>query len=354
MDTLLEELYKTELSALHHIDRKVRIGEESIHLYGGALSGKTQLVKSYLLTHKKSTYLYIDLDDIRIDTYELNKAIFTFCAQNDIHILVLDNYKDTFQLPQLRQVITVSRAPLLHNEKKQQQLFPLDFEEFLAFEKRFDDTVLSHFLQLGGFSVLRGIPLDSRMLYIQHYFRSILTPAEFILLQTIAEYAGRKLSVFQIYQKLKLTQKISKDTLYKDFETMQIQNYFLTLEKFEHLRAPKKVYLGDIVFKHALSSKKNFAALFENTVFLELFKAGEELFYSEKIEFYLPKKNKIILCIPFADERTVFKRIESIEAFIASYQVQVIECVTMNKNASLSHPFSRIEILPFTQWALSD
>ena len=58
--------------------------------------------------------------------------------------------------------------------------------------------------------------------------------------------------------------------------------------------------------------------------------------------------------MPFADERALFKKIEQIEAFIFSYQIRKVTAVTMNREGSLSHPLSKVEMLPFDIWAIGD
>lgn len=76
-------------------------------------------------------------------------------------------------------------------------------------------------------------------------------------------------------------------------------------------------------------------------VYLELLKQEKELFYDDDLEFYLPQDDEIILCKPFADERKVFKKLESLEAFIFTYSIRKITVVTMNKEGSLSTPFQK-------------
>ena len=61
MQALLEEFYKTDLHIDKFHDRKVSLGEESYQINGVSQSGKTKLVKNYLLSFKKSTYIYIML-----------------------------------------------------------------------------------------------------------------------------------------------------------------------------------------------------------------------------------------------------------------------------------------------------
>ena len=87
---------------------------------------------------------------------------------------------------------------------------------------------------------------------------------------------------------------------------------------------------------------------------MELLKSDTECYYEDGIDFYLPQSDEIILCKPFADERRLFKKLESIEAFIFSYGIQKITVITMNKEGTISHPLSSVAIIPFDIWALGD
>ena len=89
-------------------------------------------------------------------------------------------------------------------------------------------------------------------------------------------------------------------------------------------------------------------------VFLELFKSNQICYYDDSIDFYLRDKNEVILCKPFADERTLFKKLEEIEEFIFTHTIKKITAVTMNKESYISHPFSKVEMIPFDIWAIGD
>jgi hypothetical protein len=165
---------------------------------------------------------------------------------------------------------------------------------------------------------------------------------------------AQKLSPFSIYERLKQSRKISKDKLYKSYENLVFKNYIHLLEKTNHPKATKKIYLCDISLKSALSLDKHFGRLFENMVYLELLKSEVECFYDDGIDFYIPSKNEVILCKPFADERSLFKKMEAIEAFIFTHQIKKVTAITMSKEGSISHPFSKVEMVPFDIWAIGD
>ncbi|WP_434637445.1 ATP-binding protein [Sulfurimonas sp. NW7] len=354
MEILLEEFYKTDLHVEKYIQRKVFIDDRSYQISGITKSGKTRLVKNYLLSLKKSSYLYINCNDVRIESEKLNAALPSFCNINKIDTLVLDNYNPTIKFVNVSQLVITSEIPYNFDFLKPLTLYPLDYEEFLAYEHKYDSSALNHFFQLGGLASMHTVAPDERVIYLQNILQFALSEIEFDILCLCAKFMSQKLSAYTLYERLKSTRKISKDRLYASFALLAEKKYIHLLAKYQHTRATKKVYLCDTSLKSALSIEKNFAKLFENMVYLELLKSSAECYYEEGIDFYLPTNDEIILCKPFVDERRLFKKLESIEAFIFSYGITKITVITMNKEGNIAHPLSSVDIIPFDIWALGD
>jgi len=354
MEILLEELYQSDLHIDKYHERKAQIDEKSYQIVGITQSGKTTLLKNYLLSLKKNSYLYIDCNDIRIDIKKLNLSLSKFCNKYKIDVLVFDNYNEAIRFVNVSQLLVSSQSTLELKTLELIELYPLDYEEFLAYEHKYDSSALNHFFQLGCFPLMHKVSSDIRNILIQEILQSRLESMEFDVLCLCAKFMSQKLSAFTIYERLKQTRKISKDKLYRSFANLQNKKYIHTLEKFNHSRAIKKVYLCDTSLKSALSIEKNFARLFENMVFLELLKAKVESYYEDGIEFYLPSSEEILLCKPFIDERRLFNKLESIEEFIFTHSIKKVTVITMNKEGTVSHPLSKVEIIPFDIWALGD
>ena len=353
MKSLLDEYYRYDLHNAGYLERKISIPEESVSIYGIAQSGKTSLIKHYLLGHKKSTYLYLDCRDIRLDVSNLNTVLESFCKENKISILALDNYRKDILLFEIDQLILASEDPI-ETSCTIVQLNLLDYEEFLAFEQKYDSTALSHFFQLGGFPAMHKIASEERSLYLQKTFTTALDETELAILIQATKMTTQKVSAHNLYERLKLERKISKDKLYVHLQSLYDRRYLYGLEKFNHPSAVKKLYLCDIAIKHALTLQKHFGRVFENLIYLELVKHTIECYYEEGIDFYLPSRAQIILAIPFENEHSLFKKIEALEAFIITHEVQEVIVVTMNLESTLSHPMAKIEMIPFAQWALGE
>jgi predicted AAA+ superfamily ATPase len=354
MEILLEELHKIDISQDKFHYRRIFLEEKSYQINGITNSGKTKLVKNYLLSLKKHTYLYIDCKDIRIEVDLFNKTLAAFCKENKIHTLVLDNYNEDINIINIPQLILCCETHYDMDFLETITLYPLDYEEFLAYEHKYDSTALNHFFQLGGFPSMHKINNDEKNRYIQKILQCALDSVEFDIITFCTKFMAQKISPFSIYERLKSKRKISKNKLYESFENLHKKGYIHLLEKIHHPKAIKKVYLCDISLKPALSLEKNFSKLFENMIYLELLKSKTKCFYEEKVDFYIPSQDKIILGMPFADERALFKKIESIEAFIFKYKIETIIAVTMNRESSINHPLSKVEMIPFDIWALGD
>jgi len=355
VEILLEEFYKQDLHAPNYIERQYQLDEAlSYQINGIAQSGKTALIKHTLLGRKKNSYLYIDCADLRIDAEALNAVLTRFCNHNDIATVALDNYHEAVLLPKVRQLIIACVDHYDYADLTTLRLYALDYEGFLAFEQRYDESALNHFFQLGGFPAMHRIPSEDRIRHIQISLQHALSPVGFDVLRLSCSLVTQKVSAYMIYERLKPIRKISKDMLYKSFETLTRQGYLHQLEKFGHSRAVKKLYHCDISVKNALSTQKHFGRLFENMVFLEMFKKEFTLYYDEGIDFYIPSQDRIVLCMPFGNQEALFKQIEKIEAFIIMHGIKKVEVVTMSNESALQHPFVPVEMIPFSVWALTE
>lgn len=353
MNTLLDEYYRYDLHNAGYIERKVSLDESSVVIVGIAQSGKTSLIKHYLLSQKKSTYLYLDCRDMRININELNATLEPFCRDNKIDILALDNYQEEINLFSIEHCILSCEHPI-ETEFDILELNLLDFEEFLAFEPKFDSTALNHFFQLGGFPAMHRVASEERTLYLQKILSRSLNDIELSILTQATKMVTQKVSAFNLYERLKSERKISKDKLYLHLQSMLDKRYLYGLEKFNHPSAVQKLYLCDIAIKQALNLQKHFGRVYENLIFLELVKHNIECYYDEGIDFYLPQRGQIMLALPFANEHALFKKVEALEGFIITNRVREVIVITMNTESSLSHPIARINMTPFSMWALGE
>jgi len=351
---MLDAIYNLSTRKTNLIPRKYHIESPFTIVKGASKTGKTSIIKQYLSSLPNASYLYIDLNDLRIDKETIKEELHSFCIENKIHTLVIEAYESDVPLPNVSAVILSTEEDLHIDGFKRLDVYNLDFEEFLAFDSRYDtlDSAFTHFLQTSSYPELYYVHQDHRQKQLQNILKLSLNPLELQIMMHSAKLLGQKVSAFQMFERLKLQQKLSKDMFYKTFYGLMEKGYLYWIEKFEHARATKKLYTLDFNIKNALTLQKDFSRLFETLVFLEMLKRGSEIYYADGIDFYMPKENRIVLTMPFSNEDVLFKKIESIEAFIIENGVLHVEVVTMNAETKLGLPYAVIEMMPFVQWAI--
>lgn len=351
---MLDALYNLVSKKSNLISRKYKIVSPFTILKGAAKTGKSSIIKQYLSSLPSASYLYIDLNDLRIDADIVKRELHDFCRDNKIHTLVIEAYDKSIPLPNVPQIILSTEETLELEGFDTLNIYNLDFEEFLAFDSRYDslENAFTHFLQTSSYPELYFAHQDNRQKQMQNILRLSLNPLELQIMIHSAKLVGQKVSAFQMFERLKQQQKLSKDMFYKTFYGLMDKGYLYWIEKFEHSRATKKLYTLDFNIKNALTLQKDFSRLFETLVFLEMLKRGCEIYYADGIDFYIPKENRIILTMPFSNEDVLFKKIESIEAFIIENGVLFVEVVTMSAETKLGLPYAVIEMMPFVQWAI--
>ncbi|MEA1916219.1 MAG: ATP-binding protein [Campylobacterota bacterium] len=352
MINLLDEYYKQNIYCDNYIERKIVLKERNYAIYGVTHSGKTYIVKNYLLNHKKGSYLYIDCSDIRLHVDELNKNIEQFCSENNISILVYDNYNNSIVIPSVAQTVIIDEHLHVIDGFTPLHVRGLDFEEFLAYEYKYDSTAINHLFKTGSLPFAHNLSLDTLHVTLQNILKFKLDSIEIAILSYLSQSSNNKISAFGFYEKIKSSQKISKDRLYLTLKNLINKEYIFQIEKLDAPRATKKLYLFDGGVKNALTVNKNFLRLFETYVFLEMKKSGFEIFYDEKIDFYIPKDSRVVLSRPFFSNDSLFKTIETIEAFLLQHNVLHVEIVTLSSEGTLNHPFIQAEVIPFASWAV--
>ena len=350
----LDEIYKSDLTLSGYIERKVTIPTSNVILWGMPLSGVSMLVKSYLHNFKRSKQLYINCQDERLNIAVFNQNITPFCREHSIEVVVYEHFNPLLHVVQGVQVILTSYTPLYKQGYETLHVTPLDFEEFLAYEHHFDSTALNHFITLGALPIMHTIDAYHRPLYLQQHLQLSLSATEYQLLKLVSLFNAQKRSAYQLYMTLKEQNKTSKNSVYSAFEALKAKTLLYGLEKFEHPKATKKLYVGDVSLIYAFSTSKHFIRIFETLIALELFKQNKTLYYAEGVHFYIPDENRVILATPFIDERTLFTKIASIEAFVFTHQVTRIEAVSMSSEATLTHPIASVELIEFSRWALME
>lgn len=352
---LLESLYAQEFKSITFHPRKAWISAHKSILFGPKASGKTTLLHDYLSRRKKGSYLYIDFDDLRID-----QALFiglpNFIKAKGITLLVLDNFDFSFTVPQVDEVIISTNQDHTLEGFERVEIFPLDFEEFIAFAKRHIEieAIFNDFAVAGTYPTMSQVPKDRIVKEFQKLIRLILPdPLERTLFKSFALAQGEKLSPYTLFQELKIFHKISKDRFYALLKRFEQERLIFLLPHYDKPKAKKKIYLIDFAIKSILTYDKDFIKRFENIIFLELHKSKEEIYYTDMIDFYLPQKNLAVIPMLFLPIEMIQTKLNRIQKELEHYQIKRVEILTLEAEGSIELEMISCEIIPFWNWALS-
>ncbi|WP_200763148.1 ATP-binding protein [Nitrosophilus alvini] len=353
---ILEILYEKDIGKLPFINRKIKIPEgKNAILFGTKRSGKTFLIKEYLSRFPKKKRLYIDMSDLRMDIHSIKSNLQEFINKKGIEIVAIENYNEQIPLPETKQLILSSEKPLIKENFETIHIRNLDFEEYIAFEKKSQDikAIFSNFLKNGTIPEIIQQPEYNKIARIQE----ILTLAfkEDSLFLTFREAAlsqGHKSSPYHLFTKLKSKTRISKDRFYSNYEELKKRGYIYSVEKYGSSNAAKKIYLFDFTIKNALTFEKEFSKMFENMVFLELFKKGGSVFYYDYIDFLLPDISHAVICVPFGNEVMIQKKVHKALKGLNEHKIKEIDIVTVGSSFEFEENQIRCHVLPFYEWAL--
>jgi len=356
---LLETLYEIKLKNTIFYDRKVRITSKKTLLMGPKKCGKTHLIVDYLQNFDSKEYLYIDFDDIRVpyDGIEYKK-LKKFISKNHIKVVVLENFNFSFDLPDVEELIitTDNRDKKIENFHHL-HLYPLDFEEFIAFDKRhFNiEQLFSIFSKRGG---IPEVVLYSERNYqgeFQRVSKELFeSKNEFLIFKKFCELQSSRASLFQIYNQLKNSMKISKDFLYNLGQVLTKRELLFFLEKYGQKRALKKIYIFDFAIKNGLTFKKDFLKRFENMVFLELYKREKELYYTDELDFFIPQKRVGIICSLFTPLENLEQKMKKISVRLKSMDIERIDIITIGNEGEFELKNIKFRQIPFWEWALGE
>ncbi len=351
---ILEILYTREFKKVTLNVRKLSFNTKKILLLGPKGAGKSSMIYDYLSLRKRGSFLYIDFDDFRLKGVDISEELPQFLQKYQINLLVLENFNFNFEIPFCQEVIiTTNRKTTLENFTIL-TLYPLDFEEFISFESRYEnmEATFSNFAVIGTFPALKRVSREDFVnvyqIFLQKFAKNDL---QMHMLQLLSSKQGRTVSMHELFLKIKLKHKISKDTFYAYCKKLQDEYVLFLVEKFEKKTAVKKLYLIDFALRSVLSFEKDFIKRFENIVFLELLKRDKVFYYTDAIDFYLPSEKKAILTIPFLPLNMIEKKLERISSHLISFGVLNVLVVTMEVEASYELQSINYELIPFWNFA---
>ena len=184
---MLDALYNLSNKKPNLINRKCKITKPFTIIKGAAKTGKTSIIKQYLSTLPSASYLYIDLNDLRIDIAIIKQELTSFCRDNKIQTLVIEAYDVSVPLPNVSQIILSTEETLEIEGFETLNVYNLDFEEFLAFDSRYDslENAFTHFLQTSSYPKLYFAHHANRQKQMQSILRLSLHTLDLQIMNSI-------------------------------------------------------------------------------------------------------------------------------------------------------------------------
>ncbi len=246
---------------------------DKICLLGPMKSGKTTFALKLAKDFKNPVYL--NYNDMRLNQNILSSWLLKWHLEKKMDLLILDRIdRLDFSLPKLPKIILIPNylSPITAPNFSLCYALGLNFKEYTHFFKPNTpkNTLFNRFLRDGN-------ALDS--LFTENEQEKILKKQENIqlifqtyapLMAKICAYQSKFVSAFYLYTQFKKELKISKDTLYKFLHALENQRILFLVPSFENNKT--KLYLCDFALPYSLTPSPSLLSVFENMVFLELYK----------------------------------------------------------------------------------
>lgn len=348
----LEYFYEIDFSKSRFLPRKYNITNDKTYLIGAPQSGKSTIIYQYLSEFDSSQYLYIDLDDYRLNINQIEKTLQNFIDNNNIKILVLKNIKSKFTIPNAQRIIISSSLPIPIDGFEILHIYPLDFEEFILYDRKFVDEERSfnHFFTHGNLPH-NSISTMTNKEY-QNMLKIFFDATQISIIKALSHNMGIKNSLLSIYNSIKKGgTKLSKDKFYQTIEELENMSVLFFLGKINASKSTKRIYLFDFILKEILSIESNIFKKLDNMIFLEINNQNQSIFYTDHISFYLPNQNRAIISIPFINDIDTVLKNKKLLYDLNKYNIKTLEVVSLGYKQSINHTCN-IEILPFWEWAI--
>ncbi len=351
---LLEHYHTHPPQNDHYIVRKTTLSADgNINLYGARGCGKTALVLDYLKNRDEHT-LYIDLEDPNLILSTLDTLpLQAFIEEYGIRELILDHYEpgmiDIF--PDVSRIILISRTHVEEKGYQPIQLFPLDYEEFIAFEhSNSASAAFNHFLKAGTLPAMAG-HTQNTTLKMKQFFQQQFSPNEQSLILILARYNTQPMTVHQIYTFTKEYFRISKDFVYSAVKRFEQEGLLYFIDNAIK-RSGKKMIMYDFAFVKYLTAHQPFGTQFDSMIALTLIKHGIVV-KTLGIHGYITSDNELIIPAPFESEESIWVKSQKKFSIYKKHGIAKITIVTVANNYAFNIEKLHFEAMPFNEWSIA-
>ncbi len=351
---LLEYYQNQRYVTVNYVPRKCQLPHKGdINLYGARGSGKTTIILDLIQEENEDTTLYIDLEDPNLIFNTLSPlSLQKYIDREGITLLILDHYTEGYlpYFPNVERLIVLSRIPLHHKDLIPVELFPLDYEEFLAFESSASQSSgFNHFLRSGTLPMIARSQ-KTNIQVMKNFLKSSFDANEQRLLLVLAQHHTKHLTIHQIYTFAKEKFKVSKDWLYKTMKLFTEEKLVLFIED-RYQKSGKKMLLFDFAFAKYLTIGQPFILQFDTMIALALVKHGIEV-QTLGIHGYVTKNDELIIPAPFESEESLWVKSQSKFSIYKKYGIQKVTIVTVANAYEYHIEKLYFEAIPFNEWSI--
>jgi len=355
---LLEYYHDNPPQIEHFIVRKTSIPSSgNVNLYGARGSGKTSLALDYvdqtLKTQNVSKPLYIDLEDPNLILNTLDSLpLQGYIDEQEIDELILDHYEEGMMetFPRVKRIVVISRIPIQTSGFTPVQLFPLDYEEFLAFETGGTSTTgFNYFLKSGTLPAMARQGKHAT-LQMKQFFQQQFTPNEQALILILARYNTQPMTIHQIYTFTKEHFKISKDFVYRAVKQFIDEGLLYFIDNVDK-RSGKKMILYDFAFAKYLTVHQPFGSQFDSMVALTLLKHSVP-FRTLGLHGYLSLNDELIIPAPFESEEIIWLKSHKKFTLFKKYGIRKVTIITVASSYAYTIENLNFEAIPFYEWTI--
>jgi predicted AAA+ superfamily ATPase len=337
-----------------YVTRKIQLPRKGdLNLYGVRGAGKTAMVLDLIGEEVTEQTLYIDLEDPNLIFHPLERVILQqFIDKHRITLLVLDHYHEDIlpSFPNVERLIVVSRIALTDTIFTPIELFPLDYEEFLAFESsNIQSHSFNHFLRSGTLPLIARSQKNTAQV-MKRFFQSSFDSHEQKLLLILAQHHTKHLTIHQIYTFAKEKFKVSKDWLYRTMKLFKQEKLVLFIDD-RYQKSGKKMLLFDFAFAKYLTIGQPFIMQFDTMIALALMKHHIDV-QTLGIHGYITKENELIIPAPFESEESLWVKSQNKFSLYKKYGIQKVTIVTVANSYTYTIEKLDFEALPFNEWSV--
>ena len=339
----------------NYVPRKCQLPDKGdINLFGVRGSGKTTIILDLLLEEEVETTLYIDLDDPNLLFNTLSTlSLQQYIDREGIALFILDHYKEEYlpAFPSVERLIILSRISLREKNLTPIELFPLDYEEFLAFETTAaQSSGFNHFLRSGTLPLLARSQKTS-IQAMKTFLQSTFDTNEQKLLLVLAQHHTKHLTTHQIYTFAKEKFKVSKDWLYKTMKLFTQEKLVLFIDD-RYQKSGRKMLLFDFAFAKYLTMGQPFIMQFDTMIALALMKHHIDV-ETLGIHGYVTQENELIIPAPFESEESVWVKSQNKFSLYKKYGIKKVTIVTVANSYEYDIEKLHFEALPFDEWSIT-